>query len=73
MIEMPIVDRDKCDGCGLCITVCHCKALVLADGRITVLETAECDWCTQCEGACPLGAIRCAFEIVIEERRTTIS
>ncbi len=67
MIEMPEIDREKCNGCGLCIGVCYCQALKLANNIITVTETEKCGWCTQCEVVCPMGAIRCAFEIVIEE------
>ena len=67
MIEMPEIDREKCNGCGLCIGVCYCQALKLVNNVITVTETEKCGWCTQCEVVCPMGAIRCAFEIVIEE------
>ncbi len=67
MAEMPLVDLTKCNGCGLCVRVCYGKGLVLVDNVITVIETAECDWCTECEAICPVGAIRCPFEIVIEE------
>ncbi len=67
MAEMPVIDREKCNGCGLCITVCACKALVLIDNVVMVVETEECGWCTQCEVVCPTGAIACPFEIVIEE------
>lgn len=68
MTEMPIVDQEKCDGCGLCLGVCTCKSLVLVNNVITVIESEECDWCTQCEAVCPTGAISCFFEIVIEEQ-----
>ena len=63
---MPVVDREKCNGCGLCVSVCYCEALVLVENVITVLETEECRWCTECEAVCPTGAIACPFEIVIE-------
>lgn len=67
MAEMPVVDREKCNGCALCVSVCRCRALVLVDDVITVIETEECGWCTQCELVCPTGAVVCPFEIVVEE------
>jgi len=66
MGEMPLIDREKCDGCGLCISVCACNALVLVDNVITIIEVEECQWCTLCEAICPRGAINCPFEIVFE-------
>ncbi|MDP2730919.1 MAG: 4Fe-4S binding protein [Dehalococcoidales bacterium] len=67
MVEMPVVEPGKCDGCGLCINVCSCGALVLVDGFIMVVATEGCGWCLQCEIVCPTGAITCPFEIVSEE------
>ena len=66
MAEMPLIDRGKCDGCGLCVSVCSCGALVLVDNIITIIETKGCQWCTLCEAICPTNAILCPFEIVIE-------
>ncbi len=66
MIEMPVIDQEKCDGCALCISVCHGNALVLVGNVITIVETEECGWCAQCEAVCPTGAISCPFEIVGE-------
>ena len=67
MIEMPVLDHEKCNGCGLCISVCSCSALVLVGNIIAIIETEECGWCTQCEAVCPTGAISCPFEIVFEQ------
>ncbi len=67
MNVMPVIVQDKCDGCGLCIRL-GCRFLILVNNVITIVETEECDWCTQCEAVCPTGAISCPFEIVIVER-----
>ncbi len=67
LAEMPEIEPEKCNGCGLCISVCTCEALVLVENVIQVIETVECGWCLQCEVVCPTGAIACPFEIVIEE------
>lgn len=67
MAIMPVVDRDKCNGCGLCLAVCGCHALVIVSNLVMVVETEDCGWCLECEAVCPMGAIACPFEIVIEE------
>ncbi len=70
MAEMPFIDVRKCTGCGLCLGVCTCKALVMVNNVITITQTEDCHWCTQCEAVCPTGAIACPFEIVIEESQS---
>ena len=67
MAEIPIIDHEKCDGCGLCVGVCHLNALAIVNNVITIIATVECDWCTDCELVCPTGAISCPFEIIIQE------
>jgi MinD superfamily P-loop ATPase len=67
MIEMPFIDQAKCNGCGLCMSVCFCNALKMVGTVVAIIETEECDWCTHCEAVCPTGAISCPFEIVIEQ------
>jgi len=67
MAEMPVIDPQKCDGCGLCVGVCHLNALAIVNYIITIIETVECDWCTDCEAVCLTGAISCPFEIVLQE------
>jgi MinD superfamily P-loop ATPase len=67
MAEIPIIDRERCRGCGLCVSVCSRGNLVLIDNRATIIEVKECDWCTLCEAVCSNEAITCPFEIVIEE------
>ncbi len=67
MAELPIIDQEKCNGCGLCVTVCRNNALILVNNVITIIEIVECDWCADCEAVCSTGAIVCPFEIVVEE------
>jgi MinD superfamily P-loop ATPase len=69
MADLPIIDREKCTGCGLCAGICACGALKMVDQVIQVIEVEECGWCTLCELVCPSGAISCPFEIVIEDNR----
>jgi NAD-dependent dihydropyrimidine dehydrogenase PreA subunit len=68
LAEMPIIITDKCTGCGLCVSVCSCGALVMVDNTITIIDVEDCGWCGQCELICPTGAITCPFEIVIEDQ-----
>jgi uncharacterized Fe-S center protein len=65
---MPAIDQSKCNGCGLCIDACTCHALTLVNKVVTVIETADCGWCLECESICPTGAIAGQFEIIIEEQ-----
>ena len=67
MTEMPVIDAEKCSGCGLCVDACACGALKLTNGHVTVVETDDCGWCLSCEVVCPTGAISCAFEIISSE------
>ena len=69
LAEMPLIDREKCNGCGLCISVCSDNGLVLVDNVVTIVETVECVWCLECEVVCPTSAIACPFEIVLEETK----
>ena len=67
MPEMPIIDFDKCDHCGLCVSACKCGAIIMIAGRISIIETDDCLWCTTCEAICPREAISCVFDIVFDE------
>jgi len=66
-MQMPLIDGDRCNGCGLCVSVCGAKALILVDNLVAIIETEECGWCLECEAVCPTGAIACPFEIIIEQ------
>ena len=65
---MPIiVDRDKCNGCETCISVCPFDAIKIKDdGKASINE--YCQMCMACLSACPEGAI-----IEIKEEGAPIS
>ena len=67
MSIMPIFDQTKCDGCGLCVTVCKCGALVMTEKLVAIIQVDSCGWCTDCELVCTTGALQCPFEIVMSE------
>ncbi len=56
------IDREKCNGCGLCIPNCMEGALQVIDGKATLLSDLMCDGLGACLGHCPVDAI------TIEER-----
>jgi Fe-S-cluster-containing hydrogenase component 2 len=56
------IDRDKCNGCGLCVEACHEGAIVMVDGKAKLISDQYCDGLGDCLPACPVDAIK------IEER-----
>ena len=58
--EIIKIDKEKCNGCGLCVTACHEGAIGLADGKAVLLRDDYCDGLGNCLPVCPAGAI--AFE-----------
>ncbi len=51
------IDKEKCDGCGLCVTACHEGAIELIDGKAELVRENACDGLGDCLPACPRGAI----------------
>jgi MinD superfamily P-loop ATPase len=66
MKEMPVIDTEKCQACGLCVDICSCGVLVIKEKTVVLQNADQCGWCTLCELVCPYGAISCPFEIVVE-------
>ena len=51
------IDKDRCNGCGLCVTACHEGAIGLEDGKAVLLRDDYCDGLGDCLPACPTDAI----------------
>jgi nitroreductase/NAD-dependent dihydropyrimidine dehydrogenase PreA subunit len=53
---MIVVDREKCEGCGQCVRICHEDCMVLGEDGVSI-ETDLCSTCTQCIAICPQQAL----------------
>ncbi len=56
------IDKEKCNGCGNCVTGCQEGALQIIDGKAELVKEEFCDGFGDCIGECPTGAL------MIEER-----
>ncbi len=61
------IDKSLCDGCNLCVAACRHGALVLENGKVTALASADCQDCRICEIICQRGAIVWSYEVVLGE------
>jgi len=55
--DIVLIDREKCTGCGACVTGCHEGALQIVDGKAVLVSELVCDGLGACIGTCPVGAI----------------
>lgn len=52
------IDRNKCNGCGVCVSACHEGAIEIIGGKATLVSDVYCDGLGNCIGKCPQDAIK---------------
>ncbi len=62
---LPILDLEKCTGCGLCVEYCPTKAVIMIDERPNIIRSQSCTYCGICEEICPEGVIGLEYELVL--------
>jgi Pyruvate/2-oxoacid:ferredoxin oxidoreductase delta subunit len=55
------IDREKCKGCALCVSVCPVQAISMVDDK-AFIDRKSCTTCLICVDECPTNAIRQTFE-----------
>jgi NAD-dependent dihydropyrimidine dehydrogenase PreA subunit len=61
---LPLIDQQRCDGCGLCEQFCPTNAVEVHDNLAVIVRPEDCSFCDLCETYCPVGAIGRPFVIV---------
>jgi ferredoxin len=52
-----VLDTERCDGCGMCVKVCHKGPRIFDIEKKKIYDPAFCNACLLCVGVCPHGAL----------------
>jgi MinD superfamily P-loop ATPase len=53
---IPVIDKEKCNGCDACRQACPPQAIKVEDGKAEIID-ALCEECGVCADECPEQAI----------------
>jgi NAD-dependent dihydropyrimidine dehydrogenase PreA subunit len=62
---LPVIDKERCDGCGACVSRCPAGAVQLVDGEVVFQASERCTYCGVCEDVCPAGAVALYYEVAL--------
>ena len=69
---MPWIDKNRCDGCGICIEECPVGAILMIELKAEI-DMEKCIRCGTCHELCPQNASRHDSEKIPEEIEENIN
>lgn len=60
---IPQINANRCDGCGICISLCPTHTLGIVAQVAVVVQPECCSYCGKCETNCPTHAIELPYLI----------
>ena len=54
----PVVDEDKCTGCGNCVEICPSEVYQMEEDKSNPVHPEECIECWACVNQCPAESIQ---------------
>ena len=54
---MPVVKKELCSGCGVCMFYCPEEAISMDSNRTAGIDHNQCSDCGKCQSVCPKNAV----------------